>query len=581
MLLPLARPKRTLAAAAFSRTNAGRHASSLKVLSHRRRSRARQTRYGRSLVICAVLNATWMLVFLVAPVRAQKTDDSTPATATSAASFSHAEQSYRTGKLDSAAAEYDALIAAGSEPALAYAGLTRVYLKQKKPAEAYTAASKAIELNPNLSESHIALGEADFRLGKIGEAENEFVTLIRTNTASARAYLGEARVSRAGSFYAQAKRMIDKAHDLDSEDPDIQRFWLSTLSRSERIKVLQEYLSHETNDDADTRLGLEHQLVILQDEAAQPNRSCELATKIDSTQTNLKRLLIDANHLRGYGLNVQLNGATAALMVDTGAGGIIVDRKVAEKSGIKRIVQSSVKGVGDQGDPRSYIGYADSIRIGDLEFRDCYVEVVEKNSVAGEDGLIGGNVFSGFLVDLDLPDGKMRLSALPARPDAAGSVPSLEAGDPQNPQFRDRYISPEMKSSYWPVFRFGHQLLIPTRLNNSAPKLFLLDTGGFNNTISPDAAREFTKVAADSRTIVKGLNGSVKNVFRANELVLSFANISQRNQEMVGFDMAQISDSTGTEISGILGFAMLRMLEVKIDYRDGLINFTYDANRWR
>jgi hypothetical protein len=30
----------------------------------------------------------------------------------------------------------------------------------------------------------------------------------------------------------------------------------------------------------------------------------------------------------------------------------------------------------------------------------------------------------------------------------------------------------------------------------------------------------------------------------------------------------------------VLGFAMLRMLDLKIDYRDGLVNFTYDAKRF-
>jgi len=28
-----------------------------------------------------------------------------------------------------------------------------------------------------------------------------------------------------------------------------------------------------------------------------------------------------------------------------------------------------------------------------------------------------------------------------------------------------------------------------------------------------------------------------------------------------------------------LGFAMLRLLDIKIDYRDGLVEFTYDPNR--
>ena len=40
-----------------------------------------------------------------------------------------------------------------------------------------------------------------------------------------------------------------------------------------------------------------------------------------------------------------------------------------------------------------------------------------------------------------------------------------------------------------------------------------------------------------------------------------------------------MSRHTGTEVSGFLGFAMLRRLEVELDYRDGLVDFKYDPKR--
>jgi hypothetical protein len=39
--------------------------------------------------------------------------------------------------------------------------------------------------------------------------------------------------------------------------------------------------------------------------------------------------------------------------------------------------------------------------------------------------------------------------------------------------------------------------------------------------------------------------------------------------------MSNISHSVGTEISGTLGFNLLSMLDIKIDYRDGLVDFVY------
>jgi hypothetical protein len=236
------------------------------------------------------------------------------------------------------------------------------------------------------------------------------------------------------------------------------------------------------------------------------------------------------------------------------------------------VVQTDLKGIGDKGASSGYIGYADSIKIGDLEFQDCYVEVIDKGSVVNEDGLIGADVFSDFLIHLDFPHAKLRLSELPSRP--ADAAPSA-AQQSRTAGFEDRYIAPEMKS-FTPVFRFGHQLLIQTRVNDSAPKLFLIDTGAFNNTISPGAAREVTKVSSDSNLSVKGITGSVKNVFRADELTLQFGHLRQKNLDIVAFDTKGISDALGTEVSGMLGFAMLWVLEIKIDYRDGLVDFIYN-----
>jgi hypothetical protein len=49
---------------------------------------------------------------------------------------------------------------------------------------------------------------------------------------------------------------------------------------------------------------------------------------------------------------------------------------------------------------------------------------------------------------------------------------------------------------------------------------------------------------------------------------------------MTAFDTKPLSDNIGTEVSGFLGFTTLHMLDIKIDYRDGLVDFTYDAKRF-
>ena len=94
------------------------------------------------------------------------------------------------------------------------------------------------------------------------------------------------------------------------------------------------------------------------------------------------------------------------------------------------------------------------------------------------------------------------------------------------------------------------------------------------------AAREVTKVNQEPDFQVKGLSGNVKDVYSASKATIQFSHFRQERTDLIAFDLTHLSDWLETELSGVLGFAMLRMLDMKIDYRDGLVNFTYDAKRY-
>jgi len=483
---------------------------------------------------------------------------------------------YRTGKFDAAIDAYTKL--ASADPGAAYAGLARVYLQQKRTTDAYTAVNKALELAPKSPDVHVALAEVYYRQGKIIEADRELVTVVNAGSRTARAYLDLARIAETASYYARAKTMIETAHRLDPDDPDVRREWLNTLPREQRAKELQNYLSGDTDDDAKDRAHLTHMLTLLQQEAGQPHRGCRQVNSVTSTQTSLEPLWNSPSQIRGYGLMVNVNGTNAKLMLDTGAGGILVDRLIAEKAGIKPVVQTEVNGIGSKGGSGGYLGFADTIKVGELEFHDCIVQVVEKRAVLNDQGLIGADVFQHYLIDINLPDAKFGLSELPKDPKETSDTASLEANPSGKSAWRDPYIAPEMKS-YSGVYRVGHMLLIPTSLNDKPPKLFLIDTGAFDNTIDTGAAKEVTKIRGDEYDRVKGLNGDVAKVYTADKVKIRFSRFQQDRQDLIAFDLSNISDGAGTEVSGTLGFAMLRMLDIKIDYRDGMVDFTYDKNR--
>jgi len=122
---------------------------------------------------------------------------------------------------------------------------------------------------------------------------------------------------------------------------------------------------------------------------------------------------------------------------------------------------------------------------------------------------------------------------------------------------------------------------MPTALNKPAnpPKLFILDTGSFTTTISPEAAREITKLRNDDSMTIHGVSGKVDKVYSADNVTFYFGSLAQVGRDVVSFDVSKISKDTGLEISGFIGATTLSQVAMHIDYRDGLVKFDYDPSR--
>ena len=496
--------------------------------------------------------------------------DSAPMTA--------AQGLYRDRKFDEALKAYNAIVATGGAvAAAAYAGIARVDLEKNDPAAAYDAAQKALALTPDKPPAIVALGEVYFRQGKIPEAQAAFVKPLKNCDLDARAFLGLYRVYAISLNWKRAKTNIDQAFKLDPTDSEIAYYHNQTLSLAERIRALQAQLdSADANGDEKEKEGMKKRLELMKARQDQPV-VCRITTKLTETETELEPMLDRPGHVRGYGLTMNINGAPARLLLDTGASGISIDQNLAEKAGVKKLFDTTIGGIGEEHDVASYIGTVEKVRIGNLEFANCQVGVLKERQVVGEDGLIGADVFENFLIDINMPKHKLKLSQLPPYPDQTEQAMSLGSGAAVNKYAHDRYFPPEMKD-YTAVFISRSDLLIPTSVNSSSPKLFLIDTGAFDNQLSLATAREVTKVRTDydNYGTIKGVSGKVKTVYRAEQAVLQFANFKQDRSDLFAFDLAHISFGSGTEISGILGFQMLFELEMKIDYRDGLIKFSAD-----
>jgi predicted aspartyl protease len=471
----------------------------------------------------------------------------------------------------------------------AEAGLIEALLREQKIDEASAEAIKALNAQPNSAKLLATTGDVQFRLAQMPEAEASDHKALQIDPREIRAYVGLARLYRAYSLYRHAYDSLKVAYQIAPNDPEVQRLWFARLSRRERMAAIEAYLAGPHPDDAEQTEYLQQYLDFLKATVDKPVHACRLVSKVQQTDTKLQQMLRDPRHVVGYGLEVKLNDRNSRLLLDTGARGILIGRKGAEKAGLTRISDIRFAGIGDKGLQAGYLAVADHIRIGELDFADCVVTVTDRASVTDEDGLIGANVFGSYLIDIDFPEEKLRLSPLPKRPDETVAPTALDSeGDSRsNPDDssegagdqkaettgdasktapiaaearlpKDRYIAPQMKS-WTPVFHFGHELLIRTEVNDSKPMLFLIDTGAGANLLSTRAGHEVTKVRSDPNMHIKGVSGTVANVYSADKATLHFSHFTQQNLDIVSFDLSKISKNTGTEVSGILGFQLLRM----------------------
>lgn len=537
------------------------------------------------------MNRPWLAFLLLLPTLCRPVNAAAQAMAPAPqnSEVAAADQLFVSGNLAEAATKYQAIVNTNPMVVAAQVGLIRTYLIQQKLDEAQAAANAALAVLPNAPLLLTTMGDLQFRLGKIPDAERLYLKARSLDPKDPAPYLGLTRVYSSYSLYRRAYDQMNRARELAPNDFAVQMLWLQSLPWNDRIAAVQSYLAGPGVQNPQVARPLRQYLEFLQRNSdTMGQHPCRLASKVEETNTKLYAIPRAGMQLGASGLVVKLNKQEMHLAVDTGADGILIGRAAAERAGLKRLAYRPVAGMGDSGSQGGYTAVADQIKVGDLEFEDCVVRVTDAAApIANQDGLIGTDVFRSYLIDIDIPGAKLRLSPLPKRPNEPVAPPTLQTTPQATPELdsailaaslpKDAYVAPEM-ANWTKVYRLKHILLIPTLVDSVGPLLFMIDTGSFSNVLSTQAAREVTQVRSDPTSQLRGLSGSVAHVYRADKANLQFGRYEQQNQDIVTFDMTTISKNTGTEVSGILGFAMLRILQIRIDYRDGLVDFLYDPH---
>ncbi len=561
----------------------------------------------RSIVIAALA-----LSSMLAPVLAQDSKPSSPDTDLPAA-----DQLYRTDNLAEAEARYQALLKSDANNLRAQVGMVQTMLREQKIDEALDAINAALFAQPKSAVLLALKGNVHFRRAEMSEAEVSYLAAKKIDPKQPAAYLGLAQLYRCYSLHRRAYDELQTAHQVAPDDASVQQAWIGTLPRKEKLTALKSYLGRPGLPGDEIKQTSEY-LQFLEATADKPIHACKLVSKVDQTEAKLETIYPLQRRMPGIGLrygvvmpmgrglSVKINGKKANLLLDTGASGIIIGSEAADRAGLPRISPMRFGGIGDSGTQRGFTAVADHVQIGELEFQDCLVTVSEQRAAAGGDGLIGANVFASYLVDIDYPDMRLKLSPLPKRPEdkvapqslisepdipanleredsstnSSSNNPTKNASDSNPPVrawddfFKDRYIAPEM-ADWTKVYRIGHAMLVPTFVDDSKALLFELDTGAFTNTLSLRAGLKADSIVPEEDALrVRGLSGEAKAVY-SGKATLSFGHLQQTDPAIVILNLSNVSGHIGTEVSGFLGYGMLRLLDVKLDYRDGLVNFEY------
>ncbi|HEX4228887.1 MAG TPA: retroviral-like aspartic protease family protein [Bryobacteraceae bacterium] len=412
---------------------------------------------------------------------------------------------------------------------------------------------------PNSPEVLTARGEFTYYMGDVYLANQLFNRSVKI-AETARAVFALSEMLRASSNYRTARLLTMRAHELDPKDALITRAWIPSLIPEKRREVfgpfraahpwLYEHYATQSATSSQVAAGVNKR------------KAFELDGGLQETTLHLVPLMYTATKIRGLGLEFTIeNGKRLVLLFDTGASGIMVNQKAVDKVGLSHLGTIEGRGIGDKGPRNGFVSVADTCKISTLTYKTCVMRVFEGKHPAGdEDGLIGADFFSRYVVQIDFQRRLLHLTPQPAREPSA--------------QGYNRAPLPDEKD-FTPIFRYGHQLMVPTRLNGKTWGLFLIDTGSSMSIVDSTFARLSTKVYANSYMRVRGLSGEVNKVFEADRAQLEFATFRQQNVGITSVNLNNSPEHVPVRMSGVFGFPLLDLFRLTIDYRNGLVKFDY------
>jgi tetratricopeptide (TPR) repeat protein len=304
-----------------------------------------------------------------------------------------------------------AVATAPKDPAIR-AALLSALVFDGRVEEASEAADADTAEFPQSPEIMAARGEFALYMSDTAEAEKLFKHAIQLKDDNSRAVFGLYRLYRAASMYRSARLLCLRAHAIDPEDALITLAYIRYLVPEKRAELLQPlmsshpWLARTLEKDEESRSEVRNEL--------NGRKVFELDGQPREVTLPLVYLNDNPKRVRGVALQVSVNGGhPLKLLLDTGASGILLSQAAIDRLGLKHLGSFETRGIGDKGGRASFVSIADTCSIGTLNYKTCLFGAVSGKRVSGyEDGLIGADVFSDYLVQIDCQTRQLHLTPL-------------------------------------------------------------------------------------------------------------------------------------------------------------------------
>jgi tetratricopeptide (TPR) repeat protein len=466
----------------------------------------------------------------------------------------------------------------------AQAGLVRVQLGRGDIANALKDATAMANASPQSVIAQTVLGETYIRRGELDSSTPILTRALALDPCYARTRLLAARIESLTGYHASAARHLAQAHALRPNDEQITLAWIFTLPPAQRFPLLKDFVGSAKYLDTDDREDLKSN--VLEGEAKM-NSHCTVSSLPGGTQTTIYEEPVMSKASQAQSIEATINGKKHRLHFSTSDADIFFPASTARALGLTPLVHVSYALLYQDGRLNYYYANLDSLRIGNVEYRNCVVKVLDEinsesnkadmdTNPSGADGSIGAMFLSDFLIRADPGKHLLTLSQLPplgAKVDNTGlplwSDISKSGGDPVpsiNGGAWGQYnrIVPATMKDWTSLFRFHDKMWLPVGIGPGPQVLFELELDDPWPRLSTNAVDQTAKI----ETLVKN-----KAAAPFHGYFLEFAGLYFPITSWTAIRYDEFSKHLKLETSGTIGLQALHQTAFTLDLRDNLVQF--------